>query len=95
MPYVRHSHRAVLDPYIEALSDRLVAFDHAIPGNLNYIITRLIGRVMQDSPTYATIALLTGVLENAKQEFYRRQATPYEEVKRASNGDILEYEAGE
>jgi len=29
--------------------------------------------------SYAKVAMLTGVLENVKQEFYRRVAVPYEE----------------
>jgi hypothetical protein len=35
--------------------------------------------------------MLTGVLENIKQEFYRRVAVPYEEEKIVKNGDIREY----
>ena len=37
------------------------------------------------------IAVSTGVLENIKQEFYRRVALPYEEKKIIENGDIKEY----
>jgi hypothetical protein len=35
--------------------------------------------------------MITGVLENVKQEFYRRIATAYEEKKIIENGDIKEY----
>ena len=42
-------------------------------------------------PSYSKIAMITGVLENVKQEYYRRIAVPYEENKKAQNGDIREY----
>jgi hypothetical protein len=35
--------------------------------------------------------MITGVVENVKQEFYRRVAVPYEEEKIVQNGDIKEY----
>ena len=59
-------------------------------GDLNYCISTLVGKVM-DKPSYAKIAMITGVLENVKQEFYRRVGVPYEENKIVQNGDIKEY----
>jgi hypothetical protein len=41
--------------------------------------------------SYSKIAMATGVLENIKQEFYRRVASPYEDKKINENGDIREY----
>jgi hypothetical protein len=35
--------------------------------------------------------MITGVLENIKQEFYRRAASSYEDKKIIENGDIKEY----
>jgi hypothetical protein len=35
--------------------------------------------------------MITGVLENIKQEYYRRVAEPYEDKKIIENGDIKEY----
>ena len=43
------------------------------------------------TPTYPKIAMVTGVLENIKQEYYRRVAEPYEDMKIRQNGDIKEY----
>ena len=37
---------------------------------------------------YASIARATGVLENVKQEFYRRYAAPYEDEQRERSGDV-------
>lgn len=59
-------------------------------GVLNYCITRIINQIMGDI-SYSKIAIITGVLENVKQEFYRRAASPYEDKKIAQNGDVKEY----
>jgi hypothetical protein len=43
------------------------------------------------TPSYPKIAIITGVLENIKQEYYRRVASTYEDQKISQNGDIKEY----
>jgi len=97
MPYIDETSRKVLDRYIDDLAD--VITNHSeldnenvmtVLGDLNYCMSRLIGQVMGNT-SYAKIAMLTGVLENVKQEFYRRVAVPYEEEKIVQNGDIKEY----
>lgn len=62
----------------------------AIVGDINYAFSRILGGLMGQI-SYSKIALITGVLENIKQEFYRRAAAPYEDKKIAENGDIKEY----
>ena len=59
-------------------------------GVLNYIITRICAKIITDV-SYPKIAIITGVLENVKQEFYRRLASPYEDKKINQNGDVNEY----
>ena len=59
-------------------------------GDINYSVSRLISKIM-GTPTYPKIAMVTGVLENIKQEYYRRVAEPYEDIKIRQNGDIKEY----
>lgn len=59
-------------------------------GDINYCFSRIISNVMGDV-SYSKIAIITGVLENIKQEFYRRVAEGYENKKIAENGDIPEY----
>lgn len=59
-------------------------------GNLNYTITRVCAGLMGE-PSYSKIAIITGVLENVKQEFYRRVASSYEDKKIVQNGDVREY----
>ena len=61
------------------------------PGTLNYIITRLCDywcRDWQGESNYAKYNAVIGVLECVKQELYRRQIAPYEEVKCEENGDV-------
>jgi hypothetical protein len=60
-------------------------------GNIiNYCFSRVLYQVM-GNVSYSKIAMATGVLENIKQEFYRRVAETYEDKKIAENGDIKEY----
>lgn len=61
-----------------------------ICGDINYCFSRVLGGIMGDI-SYPKIAVITGVLENIKQEFYRRAAAPYEDKKIFQNGDIREY----
>jgi hypothetical protein len=61
-------------------------------GDLNYILSRLVGFFFKDTSRYPTIATVTGVLENVKQEFYRREAAMYEKHAIENNGDIPEYD---
>jgi hypothetical protein len=97
MPYIDETSRKILDRSIDDLANIITNhsdFDNqdlvTVLGDLNYCMTRLIGQVM-GSTSYAKIAMITGVLENVKQEFYRRVAVPYEEEKIVQNGDIKEY----
>lgn len=62
----------------------------SIIGDINYAFSRILGGVMGNI-SYSKIAMITGVLENIKQEFYRRAAAPYEDLKINQNGDIKEY----
>ena len=59
-------------------------------GDINYVFSRVLSNLLGDI-SYSKIAMATGVLENIKQEFYRRVAEPYEKQKIIQNGDIKEY----
>ena len=102
MPYIKEDRRFHLDGCIDTMVDclkgKLVLPDDPkslsnILGDINYCFSRIIVRVMGDI-SYSKIAMITGVLENIKQEFYRRAASPYEDKKLAENGDIPEYNRG-
>jgi hypothetical protein len=62
----------------------------SIVGDINYCVSRIVSSLMC-MPSYAKIAMITGVLENIKQEFYRRVASNLEDGKIIGNGDIKEY----
>ena len=58
-------------------------------GELNYAVTRLCGRYgSAKGRSYATFNEVVGVLECAKQEFYRRVIAGYEEEKLVADGDV-------
>lgn len=94
MPYINESKREELDACIDNLircldpeKDLIVS---NILGDINYTFSRILGGLM-GTTSYNKIAMITGVLENIKQEFYRRVASPYEDKKILENGDIKEY----
>lgn len=85
MPYIKPEDRAGWDAKLEVFYPSFEA--HSVSaGEMNYIITKLISRWA--AKNYMGLALATGVLENVKQEFYRRVAAPYEDGKIAENGDV-------
>jgi len=79
-----------MNPYDEENSKLTNEQFLEITGDINYCVSRLISRIMGDI-SYGKIAIITGVLENINQEFYRRMASPYENKKILENGDIKEY----
>lgn len=87
MPYIKQETRSHLDLAIEELAGELEASGHN-EGDLNYAITRLILDWWNKETRYKTAARITGVLENVKQEFYRRHVAPYENKAIEKNGDI-------
>jgi len=58
-------------------------------GDLNFVLTQACVEYLSDHQLcYQTLNDIMGALEGAKQEFYRRVVVPYEEAKRAENGDV-------
>jgi len=99
MPYIEEEERKELDTVItemvSAIYNKKSGLDNPNDfsnylGRINYCFSRVIGQLVQ-KPSYKKIAMATGVLENIKQEFYRRVASPYENKKINENGDIREY----
>lgn len=99
MPYIDEDERKELDFAIDIMVDNILDnktnlnnpndFSNFL-GRINYCFTRVVCGVMKE-PSYKKIAMATGVLENIKQEFYRRIAESYEDKKILENGDIKEY----
>ena len=99
MPYIDEEERLELDTQIDnmilAIRDNKTNLNNPHDfsiylGRINYCFSRIIYGVMRDV-SYRNIAMVTGVLENIKQEYYRRIAEPYEDIKIRQNGDIKEY----
>jgi hypothetical protein len=105
MPYIKEKDREVLDHHIDTLifvfkcsidgeiCQKQNLTDNQIMmllGKVNYCFSRILGGIMGDA-SYPKVAMITGVLENIKQEYYRRVAESYENKKMLENGDIKEY----
>lgn len=97
MPYINESARLELDSCIENMVECLTHGNDVsneeftvLLGEINYCFSRILAKSMGQT-SYSKIAMITGVLENIKQEFYRRIAASYEDKKIVENGDIKEY----
>lgn len=99
MPYINEEERSELDSAIEQLADAIGDnrtnldnphdFSNYL-GRINYCFTRILMLLLKEV-SYKKIAMATGVLENIKQELYRRVAENYEDKKIAQHGDVREY----
>ena len=97
MPYIKENARLELDGCIDKMVDCLTHGNSVsneefaiLLGEINYTFSRILAKSMGET-SYSKIAMATGVLENIKQEFYRRIAASYEDEKIVENGDIKEY----
>jgi len=90
MPYIPKGERIFYDKVIDALCELLQHPNDPVhrAGHLNYIITRICMSIFKKHTSYRTICMLTGVLENVKQELYRRQFADYEDAAIKKNGDL-------
>ena len=85
MPYIEQGRRGDLDLAMTLLMQE----KELTNGDLNYIITRLLHNQLKLHGTnYERFNGLTGVLECAKLELYRRVVGPYEDIKIKENGDV-------
>lgn len=88
MPYIDNATRQLLDPSLDGVACRIAKIVSARPGDMNYAISALIRKVYGEKLKYHEINEIIGVLECAKEEFYRRRAGPYEDKKILDNGDL-------
>lgn len=87
MPYISRDKR----PKYEKVLEELIGILRSLPieevdGELNYVVTKILKEVYPLKYFHLNRAM--GVLECIKQEFYRRVAAPYEDVKMRENGDV-------
>ena len=82
MPYIKPERRQALREYDYTPLPKTA-------GELNYVYTRLLDRVLGNNPSYDDINTVVGVLECCKLETYARVARPLEERKILENGDVF------
>jgi len=59
------------------------------PGELNFLLTMLCQTYLANNEEkYQTYNDIIGVLECIKQEYYRKQIVPYENLKEVENGEV-------
>ncbi len=88
MPYITQPQRHSLDSFIRELSVMISS-----PGELNYAISRLLSLLVTQEcygkqPGYQDLSRWRAAVIDASDEFYRRVIGPYEDNKRAINGDV-------
>lgn len=87
MPYIKPERRTKYTKILEELTSMLKALPpEEVDGEINYVVTRILKEVYP--LRYYHINKAVGVLECIKQEFYRRVAAPYEDVKIKESGDV-------
>jgi len=96
MPYIEKKRRQGLDYLVDELYHVLqilyVKNDVVVhnPGDINYVLSRLIWRLFNDKPAYVRGLILRGILADVRHEFTRRLIDQYEDKKIEQNGDLPE-----
>jgi hypothetical protein len=88
MPYIKQKDRVKFDSQIDELVEMLEQRDPISPGELNYVVSRMIWKIYASQPSYTLANNMIGALECVKAEFYRRFVAPYEDAKIEQNGDV-------
>jgi hypothetical protein len=87
MPYIKMEDRGKYESVLVELITILKGLPvESVDGELNYIVTKVLKEVYP--LRYFNLNRAIGVLECIKQEFYRRVAAPYEDIKIEENGDV-------
>lgn len=93
MPYINPTDRKYLDDDLAGIIAKIKVIKqrendpHVVAGLLNYVTSQIaIGTIPERK--YWSIAMMSGAMHNAADEFYRRYAIPYENEKIREFGDI-------
>lgn len=88
MPYIKQDKRNEIKDIIH--SQEVNAIETV--GDLNYTITMICKKFMEMNGgiSYTNVNSIIGVLDCAKQEFYRKVGAPYEDEKIKENGDVFD-----
>lgn len=89
MPYVDRDIRAELVDFPARSVVTVNVGNIRTAGDLNFVITTIVADYFSCTERrYKDINDIIGALECAKQEFYRRIVSPYEDKKMKENGDV-------
>lgn len=94
MPYISQEIRDDLYDLLEEVKDKICIKHHEdLDGVLNYVVTELVADCVDPTCNwkYKDIARAMAVFSCAQQEFYRRVASPKEDIAIHNNGDINAY----
>jgi len=87
VPYIKPERRKKYEKILGELISILKSLPvEQVDGELNYVVTKILKEVYP--LRYFHINRAMGVLECIKQEFYRRVAAPYEDIKLKESGDV-------
>ena len=93
MPYITSTKRPELDGIVDDIQRVLRNYElddpdnNSTEGNINYLVTKLL-KTIYPAERYKNINDAIGLLECIKLEYYRIDASPYEDRKRADNGEV-------
>jgi len=94
MPYINQDDRKYLDEELAGIIAKIKVISqkandpHAVAGLLNYVTSKIALGVIPEK-RYWAIAMITGAMHNAADEFYRRYVVPYEDQKIKEFGDVF------
>jgi len=84
MPYLTGKEKLEMYDAIQDLQNFIIS-----KGDLNYAICELVGRlIIDDEISYTKISEWIDAVHDAEAELRRRLLVPYEELKKAENGDV-------
>lgn len=86
MPYIEQIKRELYDLPLIDINEALT---HQPLGHLNYVLTKITLNYMGKRAGYAMFAGVVGTLILMVFEIFRRRIKPYEDSKRADNGDVF------
>ena len=96
MPYIKKELREKVNPEIIELAKKIIDVtieaddqNRLLPGIMNYSISQLIEYVYPVNDCgYKEFNEVIGFIESLKMEYYRKMASPYEDIKERKNGPI-------
>lgn len=100
MPYIKPERRPDLDPILQDLWNELVErLPHDTPeekkpldamkGDVNYCFTKiLVTMLAKFGAHYATLSNIEAIPKDVEKEFHEQFMRPYEDKKKAENGEI-------